>query len=71
MTRIGWLLIVGSSVWVLRDSRAIGVRRGQVNGLGDMGPWGWFWACLLLWLVAFPLYLVKRPEFKGINTRVG
>ena len=27
-----------------------------------MGPTGWFLACLLCWIVAFPVYVIKRRE---------
>jgi hypothetical protein len=68
MASFVWLLMIGTSLWVLQDSQEIGVRKGQVTGLADMGPWGWFWACLLLWIVAFPLYLATRNDFKRINS---
>lgn len=55
------LFVVVTSVWVLFDAHATGVRKGQTTGLTDMGPVGWFFACLFLWIVAFPLYLAKRP----------
>jgi len=29
-----------------------------------MGVAGWFFSCLLLWIVAFPAYLAKRGEYK-------
>ncbi len=61
------LVVIGTSLWVLIDAKSIGVRKGQIKGLGDMGPWGWFWGCLLLWIIGFPLYLVKRGEFKRVN----
>jgi hypothetical protein len=61
------LIIVTTSIWVLVDARTIGVKKGQITGLGNMGPIGWFIACLGLWVVAFPFYLGKRPEFKRIN----
>lgn len=54
------LVVVVTSVWVLFDARSAGMRKGQATGVADMGPVGWFLACLLLWLVAFPLYLAKR-----------
>jgi hypothetical protein len=65
---IVWLLVIGSSIWVVVDAKSIGVKRGQIKGIGNMGPWGWFVACLLLWILAFPLYLSKRSEFKRINS---
>jgi hypothetical protein len=63
-----WLLVIASSIWVVVDAKSIGVKRGQIKGLGNMGPWGWFVACLLLWILAFPLYLAKRSEFRRINS---
>lgn len=53
-----------SSVWVFVDARKIGVQKGLVTGLADLSPLGWLVACLLLWIVAVPLYLIKRPALK-------
>lgn len=61
------LVILGTSIWVFFDARAIGVRKGQVKGLANMGPWGWFFVCLLLWIIGFPAYLATRGKFKKIN----
>ena len=60
-------LVIGSSIWVVADAKSIGVRKGQIKGLFDMGPWGWFLICLLLWIIGFPIYLVKRSEYRRIN----
>lgn len=57
----------GCAGWVLQDARKIGIKKGQMKGFGNMGPWGWFWACALLWIVCFPVYLAKRAEFLRIN----
>jgi len=62
-----WLTILVTSIWVFIDAKRIGVRKGQVKGLADLGPAGGLFACLFLWIVAFPLYLIKRPELKRIN----
>ncbi len=64
-----WLVVIGSSFWVLADAKAIGVKKGQVRGLGNLAPAGWFLACLLLWFPAFFFYLYMRPTFKRINAR--
>jgi hypothetical protein len=64
-----WLLVIGSSIWVFFDATTIGVKKGQVSGVADMSPGGWLLGCLLLWIIAFPLYLSKRSEFKRINSR--
>lgn len=58
------LVVLGSSVWVLIDAKRIGVRKGLVDGIANIGPWGWFFGCILLWIVVFPLYLIKRDTLK-------
>jgi hypothetical protein len=63
------LIVIGTSIWVLFDASSIGVKKGQVKGLCDMDPTGWFVVCLLLWIVGFPAYLAKRAEFKRINQK--
>lgn len=62
-----WILVIGTSIWVLIDAKTIGVKKGQIQGMGNLGPMGWFFICLLLWIVGFPFYLVKRSEYKRIN----
>jgi hypothetical protein len=58
------LVIVATSIWVLVDADSIGVKKGQIQGVGDMGKWSWFFSCLGIWIFAFPFYLSKRNEFK-------
>lgn len=68
--KIGWwvgLFVLGTSIWVLFDAKTIGVRKGLVKGFFDMGPWGWFFSCLIFWIIAFPIYVAKRGEFKRLN----
>ena len=55
-------VVFGTSVWVLIDSRNIGIKKGSTTGFFNMGPTGWFVACLLCWIAAFPVYLIKRRE---------
>jgi len=62
------LLVLGTSVWVYFDATKIGVKRtGEKAQTGkfhvDMGPVGWMVCCLLLWIVAFPAYIILRPKF--------
>ena len=61
------LVVLGTSIWVFFDARAIGVKKGMVKGLADMGPWGWFIVCLLLWIIGFPAYLAMRGKYKQIK----
>ena len=53
-----------SAIWVLFDAKSIGVRKGLVTGLGNIGPWGWFFVVLFLWIIGFPMYLYYRGKFK-------
>lgn len=55
-------VVFGTSLWVLIDARNIGIKKGSTTGFFNMGPTGWFVACLLCWIAAFPMYLVKRRE---------
>jgi hypothetical protein len=59
-----WIIVVGSAIWVLIDAKNIGVKKGLVPGLGNIGPWGWFFVTLLLWIIGFPMYLYYRNDFK-------
>ena len=71
MLLIAWLMgafILGTSIWVLFDAKTIGVRKGLVKGFFDMGRWGWFFSCLMVWIIAFPIYVAKRGEFKRLNS---
>ena len=71
MDTIILLVILGTSIWVFFDARTIGVKKGLVTGLGNMGPWGWFFVTLLLWIIGFPAYLAMRGKYKKINQQPG
>jgi hypothetical protein len=63
------LLVIASSLWVYFDARSLGVRKGlapDLGGIFDMTPLGWFLSCLILWIVAFPIYLGMRTRYKRI-----
>lgn len=63
------LIVLVTSIWVGFDANAIGARKGLMKGLADMGPVGWFFAMLLLWIVAFPLYLANRARIREAAAR--
>lgn len=57
------LVILVVTIWVAVDASRLGAKRGALGGgMLDMGPVGWFFACLLLWIITFPCYLVARPK---------
>jgi uncharacterized BrkB/YihY/UPF0761 family membrane protein len=55
MTLLG-LAVVGATVWVAMDASG---RDWSDNTFAD-ASWKWVAGVLLLWFVAFPLYLVHR-----------
>ncbi len=59
------LFVIASSIWMGYDAANIGYDKNDVPGLGGMGPAGWVICGLFFWIVAFPLYLVKRPALKA------
>lgn len=50
------IIVIATSIWVLIDAQTIGIKKGQIQGMGNMGPISWFLACLLIWIVAFPFF---------------
>jgi hypothetical protein len=59
-------LLGACALWVLRDAR-VRARHGQPVGLyvGNLQldePEAWALACLLMWILFFPLYLKARSE---------
>ena len=65
------LVVLGTSVWVLVDARRRGITKGKIKGFFNMGPAGWFFSCLLMWIVAFPAYLVKRRTLGQVAVEDG
>ena len=54
------------SIAVLVDANHLEVQRGGLGGgFLDMGPAGWFCACILGGLFVLPLYLIKRPRLEA------
>lgn len=57
------VIVIVSAIWAAVDASRLGARRGAIGGgILDMGPAGWFFACLLVWIVSFPCYLATRPK---------
>lgn len=56
------LLVAGSSLWMAIDSSHLGGYRSGASGVAGTHPLMWFLAGVLLWIVAFPVYLSARPR---------
>ena len=63
MNLLPYLVVLGTSVWVLIDARKLGIAKRGGRGFFHMGPVGWFLSCVLLWIVAFPAYLLARRAY--------
>ena len=64
LTYIIWLVVLGSSIWVAFDASHLGVKAHCLGGgFADMGPVGWFFCTLLLWIIGFPVYMATRPKY--------
>lgn len=58
------VVILGSALWMGFEASSFGYDKRDIKGLAAMGPAGWFFAGLLLWIVAFPLYLASRSKLR-------
>ena len=68
MKGIAYVIIwIAGSFWVLYDAKKIGAKRDRFGGLLAMGPWGWFFTCLLLEVIGLVLYLFKRGQLKRLS----
>ena len=57
------IIVALSSLWVYVDASKNKIGNSPNGGLLNIGGAGWWGVlCLLLWIVAFPLYLVKRNK---------
>jgi len=66
MTDIAVLVVLGTSIWVAIDASRLKVAKGKLPGsFFDMSVTSWFLCCLLIWIVAFPAYLVKRDAYRN------
>jgi hypothetical protein len=69
VSSILFLMVVGTTIWVGVDANNLGVRRGRLGGGGlDMSIASWVICCLLLWIVAFPCYLIARGRYTSMSS---
>jgi|GEM_PF-2548161 len=60
-----WLVVLISAIWVYFDAKSIGVRKGLIGGFFNLGAGSWCAVTLLLWIIGFPAYLIKRGDLKA------
>jgi len=59
------LVVIGTSIWVAIDASNLGAPRDRNLGVAGSSPIAWLLACLLFWIVFFPLYLAKRGKIRA------
>ncbi|WP_051309007.1 hypothetical protein [Desulfogranum japonicum] len=64
MNVIVMLMVIGCAIWVYYDATTLGIKRGNTSGFFNLGPLGWAVCVLMIWIIAFPLYLFKRGDLK-------
>ena len=65
---IYWAIVVASTIWVGTDSSNLGFQKGRLGGgFFDMSTAFWVISCLLIWIIAFPLYFVARSRYRQLN----
>jgi hypothetical protein len=59
------LAVIASAIWVYFDMQKIGMEDENTKDalIGKRLAWRWAAGVLLLWLIFFPYYLIKRNEF--------
>lgn len=62
-------MVLASAIWMGVDASALGYDKRDIRGLAAIGPAGWFFCGLFFWIVAFPLYLIKRESLKAAGER--
>ena len=59
-----WAFFVFAALAILMDSYLVGVQTGLLDGMGNCGPWTWFFFCLYFGFIGIPAYLVTRPIYQ-------
>ncbi len=55
-------LVVSTSIWVGLDAKANKVHQLGQKEYTNQDPWIWGIACILFWIIFFPLYLMVRAS---------
>lgn len=66
---IGMIFVLACGLGVFIDAKNIGARKGLIPGFTDLGPLGWAVSAVLLWIVAFPLYISQRSRIQEAVAR--
>lgn len=57
---LGVVFFLGTIIWATVDAQKIELKKYQLHGITT--PFNTFLGCLLLWLIAFPWYLINKGK---------
>ncbi|MFT3694018.1 MAG: hypothetical protein QM831_12815 [Kofleriaceae bacterium] len=60
------MIVLATAIAVYVDATSIGVKKGLTPGFTDMGAGAWAFCVFFLWIIALPMYLVKRSRYRAI-----
>jgi hypothetical protein len=55
-------IVFATTGWVMMDSREKRISSGSGEYSNNNGAFGWLVGCLLLWVLVFPYYIMKRGK---------
>ena len=58
------VVVIASCIWVHRDARALTELAAKEQPNARIAAAPWVVACIFLWIVFFPAYLIRRAVFK-------
>jgi hypothetical protein len=56
------LVVIGTAIWVDQDARKLVSAGATKTQLGGTSPIAWSIGTLLIWIIVFPWYVVKRAK---------
>lgn len=60
---LSYAIVLGTSVWTAYDAYCYSIPTSGSTYSTNTGGIAWLLGCLLLWVIVFPFYLVKRMRF--------
>ena len=66
MREILYLIVLGTAIWLAIDSSRLNaiIKSRSLDKRGIGSPVLWFFSCIVLWIIIFPLYLYYRSKLK-------
>jgi hypothetical protein len=58
------LVVLATAIWVDRDARKLVAAGATKSQMGGNAPLTWSIATILVWIIVFPWYLVKRGQVR-------